>query len=133
MIEKVIIADDSATARMIIKRCLEIAGFFDVEVIEANDGQEALALAKENQTDLLITDLNMPNMDGRTLLKRVKASPRLNPMPVLIVSSASNEAVEKELVELGALAVVNKPITPTNVSEALQNMNKEDNEENQWG
>ena len=133
MIEKIIIADDSATARMIIKRCLEIAGFFDVQVIEANDGREALSLAKENPADLLITDLNMPNMDGRTLLKHVKASPRLNSMPVLIISSASNEAVEKELVELGALAVVNKPITPTSVSEALQNINGDDNEENQWG
>ena len=133
MIEKIIIADDSATARMIIKRCVEIAGFFDVQVIEANDGQEALNLAKENPVDLLITDLNMPNMDGRTLLKHVKASPRLNSMPVLVISSASNEAVEKELVELGAMAVVNKPITPTSVSEALQSMNQEDNEENQWG
>ncbi len=133
MIQKIIIADDSATARMIIKRCLEIAGFLDVEVIEANDGQEALNLAKENQADLLITDLNMPNMDGRTLLKHIKASPRLNPMPVLVISSATNEAVQKELVELGALAVVKKPITPTSVSEALQNINEEDNEENQWG
>lgn len=133
MVKKVIIADDSATARMIIKRCLEIAGFFDVEVIEANDGQEALNLAKENQADLLITDLNMPNMDGRTLLKHVKASPRLNPMPVLVISSACNEALENELVELGALAVVNKPITPTSVSEALQNINDENIEENQWG
>ncbi|MFB3041439.1 MAG: response regulator [Candidatus Poribacteria bacterium] len=132
MIKKIIIVDDSATARMIIKRCLEIAGFLDVQVIEANDGQEALGLAEENQPDLLITDLNMPNMDGRTLLKRFKASPRLNPMPVLIISSASNEAVEKELVELGALAVVNKPITPTSVSEALQNINEENNED-QWG
>ncbi len=133
MIKKIIIADDSATARMIIKRCLEIAGFFDVQMIEANDGQEALSLAQENQPDLLITDLNMPNMDGRTLLKHVKASPRLNSMPVLVISSASNEAMEKELVELGAFAVVNKPITPISVSEALQNIKEEDNQENQWG
>ncbi len=133
MIKKIIIADDSVTARMIIKRCLEIAGFFDVQVIEANDGQEALSLAKEKRADLLITDLNMPNMDGRTLLKHVKASSRLNPMPVLVISSAINETVEKELVELGALAVVNKPITPTSVSEALQKIYEEDNEENLWG
>ncbi len=133
MIKKIIIADDSATARMIIKRCLEIAGFFDVQMIEANDGQEALSLAQENQPDLLITDLNMPNMDGRTLLKHVKASPRLNSMPVLVISSARNEAMEKELVELRAFAVVNKPITPTSVSKALQNIMEEDNQENQWG
>ena len=50
MIKKIIIADDSAT-RMIIKRCLEIAGFLDVQVIEANDGQEALGLAEENQPE----------------------------------------------------------------------------------
>lgn len=129
MIENIIIADDSATARMIVKRCLEIAGFCEATFVEAKDGAEALSLAKENPVDLLITDLNMPNMDGFALLKRVKASPRLNTLPVLVISSASNEAVGKELMDCGAFAVVKKPVTPASVSEALQNIN----DENQWG
>ncbi|MFQ5675210.1 MAG: response regulator, partial [bacterium] len=118
MIQNIIIADDSATARMIIRRCLEIAGFVEATFVEAEDGEVALNLAKENKADLLITDLNMPNMDGFTLLKRVKASPRLNALPVLVISSASNEAIDKELIDGGAFAVLNKPVTPASVSQA---------------
>lgn len=131
MIQRVIIADDSSTARMIIKRCLEIGGLSDAEFLEANDGAEALEMAKSGQIDLIVTDLNMPNMDGRTLLKHIKSSPRLTVMPVLVISSASNKAIESELVQKGALAVVNKPVTPAAVAAALENLNQD--EDNGWG
>ncbi|MCZ6820074.1 MAG: response regulator [Calditrichaeota bacterium] len=106
MIQNVVIADDSSTARMIIRRCLEIAGCMDANFIEVADGEQALKVVKESEVDLLVTDLNMPNMDGRTLLKHVKASPRLTNLPIVVVSSASNEAVRDELMSQGALAVV---------------------------
>jgi len=129
MIETILVADDSSTARMIIKRCIEIAGFMNASFIEATDGKEALQLAKENKVDLLITDLNMPNMDGQTLMKHVKASPRLHDLPVVVISSASNKKIETELIENGAFAVVNKPITPASVAKALDNLLQQD----QWG
>lgn len=131
MIQRVIIADDSSTARMIIKRCLEIGGLSEAEFLEANDGAEALELAKSGQVDLVVTDLNMPNMDGRTLLKHIKSSPRLTALPVLVISSASNKAIEIELVQKGALAVVNKPVTPAGVAAALENLNE--GQDNGWG
>ena len=129
MINNVIIADDSSTARMIIKRCLEIAGCLNVKFFEANDGEQALEIAKQNQIALLLTDLNMPNMDGISLLKRVKSSPTLTDIPVIVISSASHPAKDSELTRLGALAVLSKPISPASLSMVLQNMTQE----NDWG
>ncbi len=129
MIKRVLIADDSATARTIIKRCLEIAGCAEAEFTEATDGREALRMVKETDVDLLVTDLNMPNMDGRSLLRSVKASPKLTSLPIIVISSASNGAVEHELRELGAHAVVSKPVSPASVAHALEALT----DENNWG
>ncbi len=117
--KRIIIADDSATARMFIKRCLDIIGLGDAEIVEAEHGKEALNAAKAEPTDLLLTDLNMPVMDGETLLKWVKASPKLMDLPVVIITSAGNPAKEQELLALGALKVLNKPVTPPMLMDAL--------------
>ncbi len=117
--KRIVIADDSATARMFIIRCLEIIGLGDAEIVETEHGKEALAAAKAKPTDLLLTDLNMPVMDGETLLKWVKASPKLMDVPVVIITSAGNPAKEQELLNLGALRVLNKPISPPMLMDAL--------------
>ena len=129
MYETVIVADDSATARMIIKRCLQIAGCGDSIFLEAVDGVEALEIAKSNDVNLVVTDLNMPNMDGASLLRRIKASPKLHDLPVSVVSSANNAAKESELLKAGAFAVINKPVSPATVAQTLQSLNKQ----NEWG
>lgn len=118
--KRIVIADDSATARMFIKRCLDIIGLGEAEIVEAEHGKEALAAAKAAPTDLLLTDLNMPVMDGETLLKWVKANPKLMDIPVVIITSAGNPAKEQELLKLGALRVINKPIAPPVLMEALE-------------
>ncbi|MGE4343099.1 MAG: response regulator [Geoalkalibacter sp.] len=125
--ERIIIADDSETARMFIKRCLEIIGLRDAQFLEAANGRDALQLTKEQlakgePVDLLVSDLNMPVMDGVTLLKWVKTSPRLVQLPVLIITSAGNPAKEQELMEQGALAVLNKPVSPASLLKALDSM-----------
>lgn len=117
--KRIIIADDSTTARMFIKRCLQIIGLGDVEMIEAEHGKEALAAAKAQDVDLLLTDLNMPIMDGETLIKWVKASPKLGDLPVIVITSAGNPAKEAQLLELGAYRVLNKPVSPPMMMEAL--------------
>jgi two-component system chemotaxis response regulator CheY len=117
--KRIIIADDSATARMFIKRCLEIIGFGEAEFIEAADGKAALNAAKEQVPDLLLSDLNMPVMDGETLLKWIKASPKLCELPVIIITSAGNPAKEAQLLKLGARQVLNKPISPPVMMDAL--------------
>jgi two-component system chemotaxis response regulator CheY len=117
--KRIIIADDSATARMFIKRCLQIIGLGDAEIIEAEHGKEALTAAKAQDVDLLLTDLNMPVMDGETLVKWVKSSPKLCDLPVIVITSAGNPAKEAKLLKLGAHRVLNKPVSPPMMMDAL--------------
>lgn len=118
--KRIVIADDSATARMVIRRCLEIIGLGDAGMVEVPNGREALARLKEEPTDLLVTDLNMPIMDGETLLKWVKGSPKLTHVPVVVITSAGNPAKEAILTELGAFAVLDKPISPATLLKKLE-------------
>lgn len=111
------IVDDSATSRMFIKRCLEVI-FTDQEEItfyEAGDGKEALGKLKANPTDLVIIDLNMPVMDGATLLRWLKGSPKLTYIPVIVITSVDNPAKRDELKELGAYDVLSKPVSPAKI------------------
>lgn len=117
--KRVIIADDSQTARMLIRRCLEIVGLGDAQFVEVNNGREALLELKTEGTDLLVTDLNMPVMDGELLLKWVKSSPKLCHLPVLVITSAGNAAKEAELLKLGAYGVLRKPVSPATLAQKL--------------
>lgn len=116
---KIIVADDSATARMFIRQCLEICGQQDAEFREAANGKEALDLLKEEPADLLVTDLNMPIIDGRELIRRISANPRLHGMPILVITSSGNAARVDELMKLGATYVLKKPVNPTSVTEGM--------------
>ncbi|MBN2429363.1 MAG: response regulator [Deltaproteobacteria bacterium] len=120
--QHILIADDSRTARLFIKKCLEIIGLEEVSVTEAVNGAEALDLIKKGAFDLLITDLNMPEMDGQDLLRRIKASPKTTDLPVLVITSVGNPAKEKELLSLGALAVLTKPVTPADMLDTLEDL-----------
>lgn len=112
--KQIMIVDDSATSRMFIKRCLQVVLTEQEEAsfMEAENGKEALAKLKENPADLVVIDLNMPVMDGATLLRWLKASPKLTLLPVIVITSVDNPAKRKELKELGAFDVLNKPIAP---------------------
>jgi two-component system chemotaxis response regulator CheY len=110
--KKILVADDSSTARMFVIRCLQIVGCRDAEFLPATNGREAYETLKEHVVDLIVTDLNMPEMDGATLLKKVKASPRFHDIPVIVITSAHNPAKSEELQKLGAMAVMEKPVSP---------------------
>lgn len=120
--KRVVIADDSATARIFIQRCLEIAGLSDAEFVQAANGREALELLRTGRPDLLVTDLTMPDMDGTELLTRICASPTLNGLPVMVVSSQTNPKVVEELKSLGAGAILSKPVNPGMVADALEDI-----------
>jgi two-component system chemotaxis response regulator CheY len=114
-----LIVDDSNTARMIVKQCIEIAGFRDWTFIEARNGEDAWEILQHSNVDIVITDLNMPALDGRMLLKRIKAAPAVSSIPVVVVTSTTNPAQEAELIGLGASAVLGKPVSPANVYRIL--------------
>ena len=126
---RIMVVDDSSCARMFIEKCLEIIGLADAELFTASDGKEALDKIKEQPLDLLITDLSMPVMDGEALLKWVKETPEFQNLPVLVISSAGNPAREKKLLELGAFAVLGKPVSPVTLLKTLEPLLEQREEE----
>ena len=123
----IVIADDSRTARFLIRQYLEMAGFYQAEFLEAENGREALQVLKENQADILFTDYKMPEMDGLDLLRRVKASPLLHDLPVVVITSFANQAKIDELSENGAFAVLQKPLSLAKLHETMKPfLNNED-------
>ncbi len=121
--KRIVIVDDSRTSRMFIRRCFEITCLQETDFHEAADGLEALALLERiSDIDLLVTDLNMPNMDGELLLKTVKQDQALAGLPVVVITSAGNPAKEAELLALGAIAVLNKPVSPATLNNELRDL-----------
>lgn len=114
-IDNILLVDDSGTARMILKLCLEIAGFHDQNFIEAKNGEEAWGLLQHQKIDLLITDLNMPVIDGHSLLIKINSSGAIAKPLIMVATSSANPAKAAELKKLGAHAILNKPISPAQI------------------
>ncbi len=105
----ILIADDSPTIRKFVSFTLKAKGF---EVVAASDGMEAIELLPMNDVDLIITDLNMPNMDGFELIKAVRENEANKHIPIIILSSLKgSEEVERGL-NIGANSYMVKPFDP---------------------
>jgi len=125
--KKIIIADDSSLARMFTLRCLSAAGYSGFEVTEAKDGQEVFALLSESFFDLVFSDLNMPEMDGIELIRRINSTPSIAKVPIIMITSAGSEDQRDLLYNFGVRAILSKPITPTEIAEAVGDLlEKED-------
>lgn len=108
MAKTIMIVDDSATMLMSVKNNLEIAGF---KVVTAEDGIKALTKLKGGiKPDLIITDVNMPNMDGMELIKNVRALPGFRFTPILTLTTESQAAKRDEGKKLGATGWLVKPV-----------------------
>lgn len=115
----ILLVDDSAIARTVIKRSLDICGFHEANKLEAENGRKALDILKKQRVDLVITDLNMPVMDGEGLIKRMKSSPRFFDIPVIVITSLNNPANEQKLLRENANAVLSKPLSLPAMHKAL--------------
>ena len=116
----ILIVDDSATSRMITKRCLDMAGFSETSYFEAEDGLVAMDILRDKAVDLILTDLNMPKMDGATFIKKLKIHKATREIPVVVISSMGNEALDEQLRKDGVEAVIRKPISPAKILESLE-------------
>ncbi|MCK4513757.1 MAG: response regulator [Spirochaetaceae bacterium] len=117
--KKILVVDDSATSRMIVRRCLEMAGYSDATFLEAGDGALALDLLEMNPVDLIVTDLKMPRMDGRTLVRKLQSNPATSDIPVLVVSSVAS-AEEHSAFGSNVVTAVQKPLSPAKLMHALK-------------
>lgn len=115
----VLIVDDSAAIRKILQRVLVQAEVPLGQVIEAGDGVEALARLKETKVGLILSDINMPNMDGLQLLNAVKADENLKSVPFIMVTTEGGTSKVMEAVNLGAVGYVKKPFTAEQIKEKL--------------
>jgi two-component system chemotaxis response regulator CheY len=115
----VLIVDDSAAIRKILHRVLLQADVPLGKVIEAGDGIEALQKLKEQSIGLILSDINMPNMDGLQLLSALKAESSLKGVPVVMVTTEGGTSKVMEAVQLGAAGYVKKPFTAEQIKEKL--------------
>ncbi len=106
---KILIVDDMSTMRRIMKNALRQLGYNNIE--EAEDGQVAFAKLGQWPVDLVVTDWNMPNMDGLELLKAVRADPTLRALPVLLVTAQAEQKHVLEAIRAGASNYIVKPFT----------------------
>ena len=115
----ILVVDDSAAIRKILQRVLRQTGMAIRAIHEAGDGQEALELLKTQPVDLVLTDINMPKMDGIQLLAAMKAAPPWRHIPVMMVTTEGGETKVGEAVRLGAAGYVRKPFTADQIKEKL--------------
>jgi two-component system chemotaxis response regulator CheY len=109
MAKKILTVDDSASIRQMVSFTLKEAGY---EVSEAFDGVDAVNKSLNNQFNLVITDLNMPNMDGITLIKKLRENPNYKFTPIIMLTTESQETKKQEGKAAGATGWIVKPFTP---------------------
>jgi two-component system chemotaxis response regulator CheY len=114
---KFLVVDDFSTMRRIVRNLLKELGFNNVE--EAEDGAIALARLKSGGIDFVVTDWNMPNMDGLTLLQSVRADPALKHLPVLMITAEAKKENIIAAAQAGASGYIVKPFTSATLSEKL--------------
>ena len=119
MSKTVMIVDDSASVRRVVGIALKGAGY---AVIEGCDGRDALGKLTGQKVHLIISDVNMPNMDGITFLKAVKQLPAYSFTPVIMLTTESEESKKREGQAAGAKAWVVKPFQPEQLVGAVQRL-----------
>ncbi len=118
MAKRILTVDDSKTMRDMVSFTLKGAGF---DVVEAEDGVHALSVLDGTNVDLIITDINMPNMDGVTLVRRVRGGSSHRSVPILILTTEGSDAKKADGRSAGATGWIVKPFAPDKL---LQVVNK---------
>jgi len=120
MAYQVLIVDDSPVMRSFIRRVLRLSGFEVGECLEAANGEEALRQLSAHPVDVILTDINMPVMNGEELMRRLCADGILKKTPAVVISTdATNERIVR-MIELGAQGYMSKPFSPEALREELE-------------
>lgn len=116
--KSILIVEDSATTRSLIRAVVEELG--DFNIVEAPTGFEALKLLPTQEFDSILTDINMPDINGLELINFIRSNPRYNHIPLIIVSTERSEEDKKRGLALGANAYVTKPFKASELQEILK-------------
>ena len=117
----ILIVDDSAAMRSIINKTLKLSGLPLDEVHQARNGVEALKILEENWVDLALVDINMPVMDGETLINRVRENPDIEDLSIIVVSTESSETRIESLRQKG-VEFIHKPFAPEILRETISKL-----------
>jgi two-component system, chemotaxis family, chemotaxis protein CheY len=109
MAKTILTVDDSASIRQMIKLTLSNAGY---NVIEAGDGNQGLSTARSNTVDLVLTDLNMPGMDGVSLTREIRKLQAYSGVPIILLTTESDDARKQAAKAAGATGWITKPFQP---------------------
>jgi two-component system, chemotaxis family, chemotaxis protein CheY len=116
---RALIVDDSSVMRKIIERTLRQAGLDPLVVHEAGSGAEGLDLLRECEVDLILSDINMPSMDGLEFLRQIKALNLAPGVPVIMITTESSEEHVRQAIQDGARGYIRKPFTAEQVKERV--------------
>jgi len=114
-----LVVDDSLPMRMIIIKTIIASGYKKADFFEAANGIEAIDLLNNEWMDIVITDYNMPDMDGMTLLSEMKKNADHASIPVLIITTEGSKKKVEEFLEHGAAGYIHKPFTPESIRQKL--------------
>lgn len=117
MAKSILTVDDSGSIRQMVSFTLKGAGY---EVIEAVDGQEGLDKARQRSVDLVLTDQNMPRMDGLTLIKTLRTLPSYRTTPILMLTTESGDAMKMQGRSAGATGWLVKPFDPQKLLDVVK-------------
>ncbi len=119
MAKKILIADDEEDVKIIIQLFLESKGF---EIITAFDGLDAIDKARSESPDLILLDVMMPIIDGFEVCRRLKADPKTAPIPIVMLSAASQTESKKRGFDAGATDYIVKPFEPDHLHHVLEGL-----------
>jgi two-component system chemotaxis response regulator CheY len=117
-VKTILIVEDSTTTRALIRAVIDELG--DVQTVEASSGFEALKLLPQQEYDLIITDINMPDINGLELISFVRSNQRYVHLPIIIVSTERSEEDKKRGMALGAACYVTKPFKSGELLDAIK-------------
>jgi len=122
----VLIVDDSSSMRAIVRKIIKVSGFNIGELLEAADGKEAIKVLTDEWVDLVLTDINMPNMNGLELISEMKKDEMLKSIPVVMVTTEGSEKRIQESMKLGASGYIKKPFLTEEIKRTLSAIMGED-------
>ncbi|NWH04294.1 response regulator [Desulfobacter latus] len=119
MVYSILIVDDSLPMRSVIKKTLGAAGYGGSEILEAENGQAALEMMRHNWVDVVLTDYNMPVMNGLDFILKAKKEEMLRDIPFIVVSTEGNKDRIAQFMESGAAGYVTKPFTAESIRDVM--------------